>query len=45
MFSALSRASGNLGIKVRKFSNSPGYAEFKNVLILNPSFNIRQNKV
>ena len=34
MFSALSRASGHLGIKIGKFSNSPGYAEFNNLLIL-----------
>ena len=36
MFSALSRASGHLGIKVRTILNSPGYAEFK----ISPRFNI-----
>ena len=45
MFLVLTWVSGYLVIKVRTFSNSPGYAEFKNVLIFNPSFNIHPDKV
>ena len=40
MFSAISWAPGNLGIKVRTFINNPRNAEFKNIIFLNPCLNI-----
>ena len=45
MLSALSWASGHLGIKVKTFWNSPGYAELKIILVFNPTLNINQHKV
>ena len=45
MCTALYRASGYIGIKVRTFWNKPVNADFENVIILNPSLNIIRDKV